>query len=222
MKYTVATFLSLLSVASAGVVSLTPENYDIATAGKVVFIKFFAPWCGHCKAMAGDWETLASDFESAADTLIAEVDCDNEINQPICSDNGIQGFPTLKHGNPSALEDYDGGRDYDSLKAFATDNLKPSCSAFNLDLCEGDDKARIEALMNAPEEELQAKTDAVDELVGKADEDFEEAIEKLQEQYMKMMEEHEAGKEAAKKESNYKEIKAVLAFKKSQGKNDEL
>jgi hypothetical protein len=44
MKLTIATLLSILSVASAGVVSLTPDNYDTATSGKTVFIKFFAPW----------------------------------------------------------------------------------------------------------------------------------------------------------------------------------
>ncbi len=44
MKLTVVTFLSLLSAGSAEVLSLTPENYDSATVGKTVFIKFFAPW----------------------------------------------------------------------------------------------------------------------------------------------------------------------------------
>ena len=30
----------------SAVVALTPENYDAVTAGKIVFIKLFAPWCG--------------------------------------------------------------------------------------------------------------------------------------------------------------------------------
>jgi hypothetical protein len=44
MKLTITTVLSLLTAVSAGVVSLTPANYDAETAGKSVFIKFFAPW----------------------------------------------------------------------------------------------------------------------------------------------------------------------------------
>jgi hypothetical protein len=37
----------LASVASSETLELTPENFESETAGKVVFIKFFAPWCGH-------------------------------------------------------------------------------------------------------------------------------------------------------------------------------
>jgi thiol-disulfide isomerase/thioredoxin len=44
-----AIVLATLSVVAAyDVPSLTPENYDKLTAGKTVFIKFFAPWVGDC------------------------------------------------------------------------------------------------------------------------------------------------------------------------------
>jgi len=42
---TVAVALALaVSARAADVPSLTPENYDELTAGKTVFLKFFAPW----------------------------------------------------------------------------------------------------------------------------------------------------------------------------------
>ena len=44
MKFSAAFFLCALTTASASVISLTPDNFDSATAGKTVFIKFFAPW----------------------------------------------------------------------------------------------------------------------------------------------------------------------------------
>jgi Thioredoxin. len=172
--------------------------------------------------MAGDWEKLAMDYQSSTEALIAEVDCTNDVNQSICTENGVQGFPTLKYGNPAALEDYEGGRDYESLKSFAQDNLKPTCSPFHLDLCQGEEKEKIESFFAMSEADLKAKIEAVDEIVKKSEEEFEKEVEKLQDMYMKMMEEHENKLQEEKNNANYKLIKAVVAFKKTQESDGEL
>jgi hypothetical protein len=44
MKFTVTLSLALIAYVNADVLSLTPDNYDELTAGKTVFLKFFAPW----------------------------------------------------------------------------------------------------------------------------------------------------------------------------------
>lgn len=44
MKFSLIASLSLIASATADVVSLTEDNYATETDGKVVFIKFFAPW----------------------------------------------------------------------------------------------------------------------------------------------------------------------------------
>lgn len=79
--------------------------------------------CGHCKALKPDWDKLMAEFEGSATQLVADVDCTTE-GQPLCDENGVQGFPTLKWGDPSDLQDYQGGRSYDDLKKFADENLK--------------------------------------------------------------------------------------------------
>jgi hypothetical protein len=47
MKSIISILLGLMAVANA--VELDSDNYDDLTAGKTVFIKFQAPWWGHCK-----------------------------------------------------------------------------------------------------------------------------------------------------------------------------
>ena len=81
------------AIASSQAIELTPANWDTETAGKTVFVKFFAPWCGHCKSMKPDWDKLMEEFNSSDNQLIADVDCTGD-GQPLCE--GVQGFPTLK------------------------------------------------------------------------------------------------------------------------------
>lgn len=186
MKF-LSVFALLVASANASVTSLTPDNYDALTDGKTVFIKFFAPWCGHCKKMAPDWEKLAAEWEGHASGLIAEVDCTTE-GKPLCDANGVKGFPTLKYGDPTALDDFQGGRDYNALSTFAKDNLKPMCSPSNLDLCDDDKKAEIAALMSKSDAELDELVSAEEQKLEDAEADFRAEVQKLQDTYQGLME----------------------------------
>lgn len=85
-----------------------------------------APWCGHCKQLAPDYERLPQLLASKhgnPDARVAAVDCDR--HKAVCGRMGVQGFPTLKFfkggGKSSSGEDYHGPRDADSLAAFVAE-----------------------------------------------------------------------------------------------------
>jgi len=197
---------------AVGALELTPETYDAQTAGKTVFLKFFAPWCGHCKKMKPAWDNLMTEYEGNAKILIADVDC-TAGGKPLCDANGVKGFPTIKHGDPASLEDYEGGRDEAELKKFASE-LKPVCSPANIDLCEADDKAKIEGLMAEDEASLKAKIAEGEAKQKAAEELFDTELEKLQATYKKLQEDKEATL-AEVKASGIGMLKAVLAAKQA-------
>jgi len=120
--------------------------------------------------------------DRAKTSLIADVDCTAE-GKPLCESNGVQGFPTIKWGDPSGLEDYQGGREYDDLKKFAKENLKPMCSPTNIDLCDDEKKKEIAAFQALSAEDLAAKIEEKKTEIKTAETTFEESVKKLQATY---------------------------------------
>lgn len=75
--------------------------------------------------MKPDWDKLMKNWNKGdrlKTSLIADVDCTAE-GKPLCERVGVSGFPTIKWGDASNLEDYQGGRKYDDLKKFAKESL---------------------------------------------------------------------------------------------------
>lgn len=173
--------LALFAVAAQATV-LTDENFDEVTAGKTVFVKFFAPWCGHCKRLAPAWKKLMDKYEGHATALVGHADCTGDAKE-LCDSQGVKGFPTLKYGDPNNLEDYEGGRDLSELEQFAEENLKPMCSPKDLDLCEEADRKLIEGFMALSADDLSAKIAEKEDAIKTAGETFDNKLKELQETY---------------------------------------
>merc|ERR1711907_682980 len=156
-------------------------------------------------------------FADSKSALVADVDCTAE-GKPLCEEHGVQGFPTIKWGDPSSLEDYEGGRDYSDLETFAEENLKPLCSPNNLDLCDADKKAQIEGYMKMSAADLDAEIEKKDAEYKEAEETFDAEVQKLQEKY-ESLEKEKTEKQAAVKASGLGLMKAVKA---SKGAKEEL
>ena len=190
---------------------LTPDTWDEQTAGKTVFVKFFAPWCGHCKSMKPAWDTLMSEYEGSENILIADVDCINS-GKDLCEKVGVQGFPTIKHGDPANLEDYKGGRDADSLKKFASE-LKPSCDIVSMENCDEEQISTINTFKEKTEDELQQMIDDEEKERTDAEKLFQDEVKKLQEQYNALNEGKEKSITEAAAKYNVAIAKGVLTHK---------
>jgi len=176
-------------IALSSAVELTPDTWDNQVAGKTVFVKFFAPWCGHCKRMKPDWDRLMDDYASSDSVLVADVDCIGD-GKPLCDKVGVRGFPTVKWGSPDDLQDYTGGRDFDALNTFASE-LKPSCNVANIDVCSDEQKETIRTLQDVDTEELSARVSAHEAKLSDAEKEFKDKVGELQSAYEKAKNAHE-------------------------------
>merc|ERR1711915_934508 len=109
------------------VTKLDKNNFEAETKSGVAFVKFFAPWCGHCKRLAPTWEELAAKMNKDVemDVTIAKVDCTEAT--ALCSAQDVTGYPTLKFFKNGAEKDdgvkYRGQRDLAALEKFINEKL---------------------------------------------------------------------------------------------------
>ena len=104
------------------VINLDEDNGQVKS-DKSWFIKFFAPWCGHCQRLAPVWSELN---RLHSDELnVGLVDCTSEGGKPLCSKMEVRGYPTLlffaaeeQEGGAKAIK-YQGQRTREHLEEFA-------------------------------------------------------------------------------------------------------
>jgi len=167
--------------------------------------------------MKPDWDKLMADFKDSPTALVADCDC-TAAGKPLCDKNGVRGFPTIKYGDPADLQDYSGGRDYDSLKKNADSNLGPSCGPKNMDLCSESQKADIEAAMALSDDELDAKIKDAEKAMEDAEKTFKSEVEKLQKSYEALMKAKDDAIDEVKSSGLgvYKQVKAAKAASKDE------
>merc|ERR1719511_522971 len=146
-------------------------------------------------------------YKGDSSALIADVDC-TAAGKDLCEEVGVQGFPTIKYGDPNNLEDYEGGRDLEALQQHAKEKLGPSCGPKNLDLCDAEKKKQLDEFVAMPEEDLATKIKEQEAEMAKAESDLEELLKGLQAQYEEGMKKKDEKKEAemAKAESDLEEL----------------
>ena len=140
------------------------KNYQelVIDNDKDVLVEFYAPWCGHCKALAPKYEELGALYgspELSKLVTIAKVDATaNDVPDE------IQGFPTIKlfpAGKKDSPVDYSGARTVEDLAAFIKENGSHKAAAAFEEAQEAAESADLPEQAAAASEKAEDATESV-------------------------------------------------------------
>lgn len=115
-------------------VSLTAESFrDMVTMTQEPwFIKFYAPWCRHCQAIAPIWIQVAKEMKGRLN--VGEVNCDMESR--LCKDVSLHGYPTILFFRGGERVEYSGLRGLGDLVGYAQSAIESGSGVKDVDAIE--------------------------------------------------------------------------------------
>jgi protein disulfide-isomerase len=111
---------------------LTHDDFDtrVTRADEPWFIKFYAPWCHHCQALAPKWVQMAKAMKGRLN--VGEINCDKE--QALCKKLGVRAYPSIQFFDGAASVEYRGLRGLGDFVKYAEDGLALTTEVPEVDL----------------------------------------------------------------------------------------
>lgn len=107
--------------------------------------------------MKADWDKLGKQYKDSGSVLIVDADCTADAQQT-CQQQGVKGYPTIKYFMAGSKKghDYQGGRDFAALSAFAAKTLDiAQCDPLTGKNCKDVEKKIIEKYKDMSSAELK-------------------------------------------------------------------
>ncbi|CAL9114412.1 unnamed protein product [Musa textilis] len=112
------------------VITLDASNFsESVSKHDFIVVEFYAPWCGHCKKLAPEYEKAALVLsENDPPIALAKIDCNENVNKEIASKYEIRGFPTLKifRNGGEGVQEYKGPREADGIVEYLRKQVGPT------------------------------------------------------------------------------------------------
>ncbi|KAI9333202.1 disulfide-isomerase [Zopfochytrium polystomum] len=112
------------------VVVLTKDTFADFIKDDLSLVEFYAPWCGHCKALAPEYEVAATELLKEK-IKIAKVDCTAETD--VCNGQDVRGYPTLKVFRKGTAAEYKGARKADGIISYMKKQALPAVTELKAD-----------------------------------------------------------------------------------------
>eukprot|EP00729_Bicosta_minor_P008180 gene8180-14365_t len=137
---------------------LGPDTFALTVAGKGSIIKFYAPWCGHCKELKPIWEEVGEFYKAEEDIVIGSVDCETG-------------------------KSYDGRRTFDAIKTTIAKRLVPECGLHHLKLCTTEEKEDIIEIREMTKEQRNTEKEIIKDEIAELKEKYEKEDDELKETF---------------------------------------
>ena len=162
-------FTSAFYTSKDDVVELTTASFpkEVLKSDDAWLVEFYAPWCGHCKALTPEYRKAATSLKGVA--KVGAVDMTKY--ESFGAQYGIKGFPTIKlfiGSNKNSPVDYQGERTASAMADFVKREVKAHAAAKGSGgdssskggkKGKGGDKAKVVDLTESTFDELVLKSD---------------------------------------------------------------